>query len=109
MPDLATLAPLLILLAVLVTAENAFFALLIVPFLPYEVEAFTVFIPTLTALLNLLLTFLRILGAAFAAATAILPVGIGKGCNFCCNAIEAANSGPSSASANSKSLSSSSR
>ena len=55
MPDLATLAPLLILLAVLVTAAKAFFALLIVPFLPYDVEAFTVFIPALTALLKLVL------------------------------------------------------
>ena len=53
MPDLATLAPLLILLAVLVTAAKAFFALLIVPFLPYEVDPFTAFIPALTAMLNL--------------------------------------------------------
>ena len=55
MPDLATLAPLLILLAVFVTAAKAFLELLIVPFLPYEVEAFTAFIPALTALLKLVL------------------------------------------------------
>ena len=67
MPDLATLAPLLILLAVFVTAANAFFALLIVPFLPYEVEAFTVFIPALTALLNLLFGFLRLMTAGLPA------------------------------------------
>ena len=58
MPDLATLAPLFILLAVLVTALKAFLELLIVPFLPYEVEALTAFIPALTALLNLLFALL---------------------------------------------------
>ena len=39
-------------------ALNAFFVLFIVPFLPYEVDAFTTFIPALTALLNLLLRLL---------------------------------------------------
>jgi len=42
---LATLPPLFILLAVLVTAVNAFLALLMVPLAPYEVLALAAFIP----------------------------------------------------------------
>ena len=44
--------------ATLVTALNAFLALLMVPFLPYEVLPFTIFIPFDTALLNLLCVYL---------------------------------------------------
>ena len=59
MPDLATLPVFFTVLAVLVTAENAFLALLMVPFLPYDVLAFTTDIPFFTALLKALAIFLR--------------------------------------------------
>ena len=56
-PSLGIFLPFNTALAVLVTALNAFLGLEIIPFLPYEVEAFTVAIPTLIALLNLDLVF----------------------------------------------------
>ena len=64
MPDLATLAPFLILLAVLVTWVNAFLASLILFYHRMEVDIRTAFIPADTALLNLLLTLLRVFIAA---------------------------------------------
>ena len=53
-PLLDTFLPLFTLLATLVTALNAFLALLIVPFLPYEELLRSAFIPALTDLLKLL-------------------------------------------------------
>ncbi len=66
-PFADTFLPLLILLATLVTAPKARLALLIVPFLPYDGDAFTAFIPALTALLN----FERVLLPLFLIGTTI--------------------------------------
>jgi hypothetical protein len=48
---------------ILDTALNAFLALVIVPFLPYEGLAFTIAIPFFIAWLNLVIRFLRLSGA----------------------------------------------
>jgi len=68
-PRLGAFLPFLTALAALVTALNAFLALLMVPFLPYEVLALTVFIPALTALLNALFLRLTARGMTWAAET----------------------------------------
>ena len=60
-PLLGTFLPFLSLDTVLATNPKAFFGVLIIPFLPYEVDFFIAFIALLTAVLYVLLRLLGIL------------------------------------------------